>query len=120
MLTELLQNAVDHGFKEGTSHRGGNVSVHLSQEVLVSSQGEESTRLCVRVLDDGAGLDPNFDISQATGLGLSIVRTLVSTELGGTIDMRSAVAADYEEADGELPTNSMGTLIELVVPIVAT
>jgi two-component sensor histidine kinase len=91
----------------------------LSQEVEVSSQGEESTRLSVRVLDDGAGLDPNFDISQATGLGLSIVRTLVSTELGGTIDMRSAVAADYEEADVELPTNSMGTLIELVVPIVA-
>ncbi len=73
----------------------------------------------MRVLDDGAGLDPNFDISQATGLGLSIVRTLVSTELGGTIDMRSAVAADYEEADVELPTNSMGTLIELVVPIAA-
>ena len=118
VLTELLQNAVDHGFKESTSHRGGNVSVHLSQEVKVSSQGEESTRLSVRVLDDGAGLDPNFDISQATGLGLSIVRTLVSTELGGTIDMRSAVAADYEEADVELPTNSMGTLIELVVPIV--
>jgi two-component sensor histidine kinase len=71
------------------------------------------------VLDDGAGLDPNFDISQATGLGLSIVRTLVSTELGGTIDMRSATAADYEEADVELPSNSMGTMIELVVPIAA-
>jgi two-component sensor histidine kinase len=119
VLTELLQNAVDHGFKESNSHRGGNVSVHLSQEVEVSPQGEESTRLCVRVLDDGAGLDPNFDISQATGLGLSIVRTLVSTELGGTIDMRSATAADYEEADVELPGNSMGTMIELVVPIAA-
>jgi two-component sensor histidine kinase len=119
VLTELLQNAVDHGFKESNSHRGGNVSVHLSQEVEVSPQGEESTRLCVRVLDDGAGLDPNFDISQATGLGLSIVRTLVSTELGGTIDMRSATAADYEEADVELPSNSMGTMIELVVPIAA-
>jgi hypothetical protein len=33
--------------------------------------------------------------------------------------MRSATAADYEEADVALPGNTMGTMIELVVPIAA-
>ncbi len=44
----------------------------------------------VRVCDDGVGLPDGFRIEDATGLGLSIVRTLVTSELLGTIEMRDA------------------------------
>ena len=59
VLTELLQNAVDHGFPEGSG--GGRVVVALNND------GEE---LSIDVVDDGHGLDPTFRIESATGLGL--------------------------------------------------
>ena len=112
VLTELLQNAVDHGFHEGLSGKG-RVSVQLEQ---IRGEGDAERALCVRVIDNGAGLAPDFDISQATGLGLSIVRTLVTTELGGTITMRRATASD--SADGESSgDDGPGTVIELTVPL---
>ena len=114
VLTELLQNAVDHGFRD--SHVGGVVSVHLAQEVSVSSQGEEINMLRLQVLDDGAGLSSDFDIKKTKGLGLSIVRTLVSTELGGTITMRTAQPEDYEKVGVDTTGVGSGTLVELVVP----
>ena len=114
VLTELLQNAVDHGFRD--SHVGGVVSVHLAQEVSVSSKGEEINMLRLQVLDDGAGLSSDFDIKKTKGLGLSIVRTLVSTELGGTITMRTAQPEDYEKVGVDTTGVGAGTLVELVVP----
>jgi two-component sensor histidine kinase len=106
VLTELLQNAVDHGFPEGSG--GGDVAVRLSQV---------DRHLTIRVIDNGCGVDPAFDLDQATGLGLSIVRTLVTTELNGTIDINPATAADLAGAgladDGE---RGRGTVIELCVP----
>ena len=74
VLTELLQNAVDHGFPEGSG--GGDVVVQLEPRPRTSCN--------IRVIDDGRGLDPQFELNKATGLGLSIVRTLVTTELAGT------------------------------------
>ena len=52
VLTELLQNAVDHGFPEGSG--GGKVVVQLAND------GERAARS--GVIDDGQGLDPTFDI----------------------------------------------------------
>src|SRR3546814_18002561 len=40
------------------------------------------------VEDDGVGLPHGFELADATGLGLSIVRTLVQSELVGQIAMR--------------------------------
>jgi two-component sensor histidine kinase len=73
VLTEVLQNAMEHGFAEGSS---GLV------EVSVSPAGEEHA--VVRVLDDGIGLPDGFDAEASGTLGLSIVRTLVA-ELGGSL-----------------------------------
>jgi len=112
VLTELLQNAVDHGFEEGLSG-GGNVAVHLAQ---LRDDETDAVTLRIRVLDNGAGLAPDFDIAKATGLGLSIVRTLVTTELGGSISMRGATAEDYRDAD-ITSDGGVGTLIELSVPL---
>jgi two-component sensor histidine kinase len=111
VLTELLQNAVDHGFKDGVVG-GGNVAVHLSRQ----SDDINQPILKIRVLDNGAGLAPDFDITSATGLGLSIVRTLVTAELGGTIVMRQATASDYADSDVSTDGGS-GAVIELSVPL---
>ena len=56
----------------------------------------------------------------ATGLGLSIVRTLVTTELAGTIQMRAARDEDAKEIG--LPTLSAtrGTVVDLRVPVDAS
>jgi len=43
--------------------------------------------LVVRVRDDGQGLPEGFDPAESEGLGLQIVRTLVTTELGGSLRM---------------------------------
>jgi two-component sensor histidine kinase len=44
-------------------------------------------RLHVTVDDDGTGLPEGFDPLSSGSLGLSIVRTLVESELGGVISL---------------------------------
>ena len=106
VLTELLQNAVDHGFPEGSS--GGDVVVQLNPT---------DDQLNIRVINDGRGLDSQFELNKATGLGLSIVRTLVTTELAGTIAMRAGMPEDFEAAGlGDQPKGA-GTVVDLTVPI---
>lgn len=106
VLTELLQNAVEHGFPEGSG--GGGVVVHLDND---------DSRLSIRVVDDGRGVEPGFDIADANGLGLSIVRTLVTTELNGEIQMRPASSDDLTTAGIEAHGAAHGTVVELTVPI---
>lgn len=106
VLTELLQNAVDHGFPEGSS--GGDVVVVLDNTEHV---------LNIRVVNDGRPLDPTFELNSATGLGLSIVRTLVTTELDGTINMRPGEPGDFSAVGlGDLPRGT-GTVVDLTVPV---
>jgi hypothetical protein len=83
VLTELLQNALQHGF--GPAHRppGGDAAGII--EVLAARAPE---LLTVTVTDSGAGLPPGFDLENTTSLGLQIVRTLVEGELGGQISLR--------------------------------
>ena len=106
VLTELLQNAVDHGFPEGSS--GGDVVVQLNPT---------EDHLNIRVINDGRGLDSRFELNKATGLGLSIVRTLVTTELAGSITMRPGMPEDFAAAGlGDQPKGA-GTVVDLTVPI---
>jgi len=76
VLTELLQNAFEHGLDGGAG---------TLLEVRALRQGE---RLRISVEDDGRGLPLGFDPRTAGNLGLQIVRTLVQGELGGEFDMR--------------------------------
>ncbi len=106
VLTELLQNAVDHGFPEGST--GGDVVVQLHPT---------GDQLNIRVINDGRGLDSHFELNKATGLGLSIVRTLVTTELAGSITMRAGMPEDFASAGlGDQPKGA-GTVVDLTVPI---
>jgi two-component sensor histidine kinase len=75
VLTELVGNAVEHGFAD---KRSG--SVH------VSGQRSRGT-LTVTVADDGQGLPPNFCLEATDRLGLQIVRTLVDAELGAELEL---------------------------------
>ena len=106
VLTELLQNAVDHGFPVGAG--GGNVVVLLE---TVDSE------LRVDVIDDGRGIGEGFNLAEQTGLGLSIVRTLVTTELAGTIEMRPATAKELAVVELSPPAGNTGTVISLRVPL---
>ena len=82
-LTELLHNAAEHAFTEP----GGHVRVRPHREGHL---------LGVVVADNGAGLPTGFSLENNEGLGLQIVRTLVESELGGTIAMCAAPGGGTE------------------------
>jgi two-component sensor histidine kinase len=81
VLTEVLQNAVEHGY--GSDHSG---SITVAVSTLAG-------RMEVTVADDGRGLPEGFDLDASSSLGLSIVRTLVESELGGRLSV-SGVPGD--------------------------
>jgi two-component system, sensor histidine kinase PdtaS len=77
VLTELVQNAIEHGYADGTD---GTVIVEA---------GRARGRLSVRIADDGVGLPAGFNLHSSDRLGLQIVRTLIATDLSGAIDVRA-------------------------------
>ena len=97
VLTELVQNAVDHGFPEGTP-----VDDDSRVRVCLENDGDA---LHLQVIDNGAGVPEGFRVEDATGLGLSIVRSLVTSQMEGTIELRT---------DGGVA----GTTVDVVVPLV--
>jgi two-component sensor histidine kinase len=77
VLNELMQNAVDHAFPEGT--KDAQVTVRLRRE---------QDHVVMDVVDNGAGLPESFSLDGGSqGLGLSIVQALVTGELDGSIEM---------------------------------
>lgn len=113
VILELLQNVVDHAFTE--ARRDGVVRVFMQRD-------PDDDALHLRVIDNGVGVNAQFDLAQATGLGLSIVRTLVTTELGGTISMRPASEQDRKDAgfdgasSGHAVAAAAGTVVDLRIP----
>jgi two-component sensor histidine kinase len=76
VLTELVQNAYEHAYAPGER---GEVVVHA----------ERSAKwLDVVISDDGKGLPPGFSLERTERLGLQIVRTLVESELRGSLSLR--------------------------------
>jgi two-component sensor histidine kinase len=90
VLTELVQNAIEHAFP---GDRGGQVAV-----VAARSRGQ----LTVEIIDDGVGLPDDFTAERSDRLGLQIVRTLVSAELNGTVEFRK-----HPETGGTCATITM-------------
>ena len=62
-------------------------------------------------------LDSGFELNNATGLGLSIVRTLVTTELAGQISMRSGLPDDFVAVGLVDQARATGTVVDLTVPV---
>ena len=92
VLTEVLQNAVEHGYAED---QPGRIEVDVTQG---------GGRLEVVVQDDGRGLPADFDLDTSTSLGLSIVRTLVESELAGRLRLTASPSGGTRvEVDVPLP-----------------
>lgn len=106
VLTNLINNAIVHGFDAGAS---GRISVRV--------QAQGADRLLIEVHDDGRGIHPDnlhrvFEPFFTTrlgqggsGLGLHIVHNLVTGVLGGVIDVHSQPG--------------QGTTFSLLLPTVA-
>jgi two-component sensor histidine kinase len=77
VLSELIQNSVEHAFGEG----GGSIGVRLQRL---------DDDVVVEVWDDGRGLPEGFSLEGSSGLGLQIARALVESELGGTLALDGA------------------------------
>src|SRR3954454_4552405 len=95
VLTELMQNAVEHGFGQGEPGEPGTVLVRAHRW---------RQKLHVSVADDGRGLPDGFRLEVSDRLGLQIVRQLATGELDGTITLERRMAG--------------GTIAEIVVPLV--
>ncbi len=91
ILAELIQNTVEHAFGDGP--RGVSVAVEMARR---------PDELRLRVSDDGVGLPEGFAIERDANLGLQIVRTLVESELAGTIEVSGGEG---------------GARVEVVVPV---
>lgn len=78
VTAELIHNAIEHGVSDKNA---GRVQVSLRRL---------PDELHMRVCDDGHGLPVDFDPEAGGNLGLAIVRTLVTDDLRGTLQFRSA------------------------------
>jgi two-component sensor histidine kinase len=77
VLNELVQNAVEHGFK---TLNDGRIEICLE---------EQPKQLRLRVINDGEALPPGFTPRSADSLGLSIVETLVRGDLHGSFTLEN-------------------------------
>jgi len=89
VVTELCQNAVEHGL----AGRSGSVQV-----LPAVSDGW----LLVEIIDDGVGLPDNFAVARTRSLGLSIVTTLVA-ELEGRFTLGPNPGGTGTRAVVEIP-----------------
>ncbi|HVX23518.1 MAG TPA: histidine kinase N-terminal domain-containing protein [Acidimicrobiales bacterium] len=119
-LAEVLQNAVEHAFVDGPDAAGDGSAVQATDgpaggpadgvpgptgHVVVTLQNRDD-HLWVTVRDDGRGLPHGFDIERTDSLGLSIVRDLVVSQLGGSITMAAVPALE-----------GGGTRVQISVPV---
>ncbi len=77
ILNELLQNTIQHGFKDSLSQEKPEVRIHF---------GATDDTFQITVTDNGRGLPETFD-EKNFGLGLTIVRNLIETDLGGNVKL---------------------------------
>jgi len=91
ILTELLSNAIAHGFPDGAE---GEVSVRLEQA---------GSRVTLCVNDNGKGLPPGVDAARPESLGLRLVGRLAERDLGGSLAVSSHAGARFEI---EFPANA--------------
>ncbi len=85
VLTELMQNALQHGLTRPTGTALGNGRLQVTA-------ARSQDRLTVIVADNGVGLPVNFNLDSAANLGLQIVGTLVVAELGGRLEITPQAA----------------------------
>lgn len=89
VITELCQNAIEHGLGSGS----GKLVVHPHRD---------GDHLVIDVIDDGIGLPDGFRLGDQKSLGLAIISTLVG-DLGGTLEIGPAESGSGTMARLRLP-----------------
>ena len=85
VITELCQNAVEHGMDSSSG----------CVEVLPDRDGD---RLTIRIVDAGHGLPEGFELGNQTSLGLAIISTLIK-DLHGSLTIENR-----EDSQGAVAT----------------
>jgi two-component sensor histidine kinase len=101
VLAELLQNTADHAFPLG-ERREVPARVRLQLE-------RDPYELVIRLVDNGVGVPSDFTVDGATGLGLSIVRALVTSDLRGSIELSRPVTGPGTEIELRVPLSAFAT-----------
>ncbi|NJK37094.1 MAG: PAS domain S-box protein [Oscillatoriales cyanobacterium RM2_1_1] len=86
LINELVSNALKHGF---FPDQAGEV------KIKIHSLNGDGRQLCLRVQDNGVGLPENLDITQASSLGLRLVRAL-TRQLRGELEMYNQNGAIFK------------------------
>jgi two-component system, sensor histidine kinase PdtaS len=94
VLTELMQNAVEHAF----------LATGIGRGVVTVTLANDGNEVRVSVIDDGKGAGPLA--TESSGLGMAIVTTLVESELDGCVR--------YGPAGG--PPDRPGTRADITFP----
>lgn len=105
IVNELIQNALDHAFP----NLGEEGQAQARVWVTLDRSGAE---LHMKVVDNGVGVDGSIDPSSG-GLGLSIVSSLVTEELGGTIE----IGPRHQAWGGGAEADEPGTRAVVVVEV---
>lgn len=92
IINELLQNAIEHGFE---TKKEGTVLLDLADK------GDE---VIIKVADSGQGVPEGFQMEQSNSLGLTIVKTLVESDLKGQMQLGKGI------------NNGDGLTVEIVFP----
>lgn len=105
VVNELLLNAMEHGVSE---RKTGTISIALA---------DLGDAVCIVVEDDGIGLPEGFDVGSSESLGLQIVRTLVTDDLKGQLEMESVrpAAGDAAGEAGDQEA-ARGTRVRVTFP----
>ncbi|MBO0598475.1 sensor histidine kinase [Nesterenkonia sp. E16_7] len=101
VITEIVANAVEHGFGPDPARR----ELHVSMSVQRHSDAAGRQRLELELTDDGVGLPEQ---EWEPGLGLQIVRTLVRGELSGSIEWETASGPAEGGTQGGAGTGAEG------------
>ncbi len=111
VLTELLHNAVQHGLARPGAPATGTLE-------LIADRRRD--RLAVTVADNGAGFPDEFDLDSTSSLGLQIVRTLVESELAGTLTISGRPGGGTNvRLDLPLPIADQTRLTQALAPTLA-
>ena len=104
VLTELIQNAAQHAYPESAGR-------------VIVAANRIRDRLRVRVSDEGMGMPDGVDTGAS--LGLSIVRTLVESELNGTLRFEPARQAGVprKRAVPPAPSAGIGTTVTIELEV---
>ncbi len=86
IINEMISNSMKHAFPDG---RYGNISIDLHE---LPGNGVKTYRL--KVKDNGIGLPANFDINNATSLGMVLITSLTG-QLNGKMEIKSTEGTEY-------------------------